>query len=68
MKHDNTDLGFKLFDTYGVGYQLTGDEAYKKVVLAAADTLARATTRTSGCSACGTTATTPLSTGSTSTR
>ena len=39
--HDNTDLGFKLFDTYGVGYQLTGDESYKKVVLAAADTLAR---------------------------
>ena len=22
--HDNTDLGFKLFDTYGVAYQLTG--------------------------------------------
>jgi unsaturated chondroitin disaccharide hydrolase len=39
--HDNTDLGFKIFDTYGVGYQLTGDESYKKVVLAAADTLAR---------------------------
>jgi unsaturated chondroitin disaccharide hydrolase len=39
--HDNTDLGFKLFDTYGVGYQLTGDESYKKVVLAAADTLSR---------------------------
>ena len=39
--HDNTDLGFKLFDTYGVGYQLTGDESYKKVVLAAAGTLAR---------------------------
>jgi unsaturated chondroitin disaccharide hydrolase len=39
-KHDNTDLGFKLFDTYGVGYQLTGDESYKKVVLAAAATLA----------------------------
>jgi unsaturated chondroitin disaccharide hydrolase len=40
-KHDNTDLGFKLFDTYGVGYQLTGDESYKQVVLRAADTLAR---------------------------
>ena len=23
--HDSTDLGFKIFDTYGVGYQLTGD-------------------------------------------
>jgi unsaturated chondroitin disaccharide hydrolase len=40
-KHDNTDLGFKLFDTYGVGYQLTGDESYKQVVLQAAGTLAR---------------------------
>ena len=40
-KHDNTDLGFKLFDTYGVGYQLTGDASYKQVVLDAADTVAR---------------------------
>ena len=40
-KHDNTDLGFKLFDTYGVGYQLTGDASYKKVVLNAAATVAR---------------------------
>ncbi len=39
--HDNTDLGFKLFDTYGVGNQLTGDESYKQVVLRGADTLAR---------------------------
>ena len=40
-KHDNTDLGFKLFDTYGVGYQLTGDASYKKVVLDAAGTVAQ---------------------------
>ena len=40
-KHDDTDLGFKLFDTYGLGYQLTGDASYKQVVLRAADTLAR---------------------------
>jgi unsaturated chondroitin disaccharide hydrolase len=40
-KQDTTDLGFKLFDTYGVGYQLTGDESYKRVVLDAADTVAR---------------------------
>lgn len=40
-KHDNTDLGFKLFDTYGVGYQLTGNSAYKKVVLDAAATVAK---------------------------
>jgi unsaturated chondroitin disaccharide hydrolase len=40
-KHDDTDLGFKLFDTFGVGYQLTGDASYKQVVLQAADTVAR---------------------------
>lgn len=40
-KHDSTDLGFKLFDTYGVGYELTGDAAYKKIVLAAAATVAK---------------------------
>jgi unsaturated chondroitin disaccharide hydrolase len=39
--HDSTDLGFKIFDTYGVGYQLTGDASYKKVVLDAAGTVAR---------------------------
>ncbi len=38
---DSTDLGFKMFDTYGLGYQLTGNEAYKRVVLASADTVAR---------------------------
>ena len=40
-KQDSTDLGFKIFDTYGVGYQLTGDPSYKKVVLEAAGTVAR---------------------------
>jgi hypothetical protein len=40
-KHDNTDLGFQLFDTYGIGYQLTGDASYKQIVLQAADTPAR---------------------------
>jgi unsaturated chondroitin disaccharide hydrolase len=39
--HDSTDLGFKMFDTYGLGYQLTGDQAYKQIVLRAADTVAR---------------------------
>ena len=41
IAHDDTGLGFKLFDTYGVAYRLTGDESYKKVVLRAADTVAR---------------------------
>lgn len=40
-KHDNTDLGFKLFDTFGVGYQLTGNSAYKTTVLDAAATVAK---------------------------
>ncbi|MFV0290923.1 MAG: glycoside hydrolase family 88 protein [Mangrovibacterium sp.] len=34
------DLGFQVFNTYGNGYRLTGDEAYKQVILATADTLA----------------------------
>ncbi|HEY9415659.1 MAG TPA: glycoside hydrolase family 88 protein, partial [Pseudonocardia sp.] len=38
-KQDSTDLGFKLFDTFGTGYQLTGDESYKRVVLDGADTV-----------------------------
>lgn len=38
---DTTDLGFKIFDTYGVGYQLTSDESYKQVALKAADSVAR---------------------------
>src|SRR4051812_32631317 len=40
-KHDNPDLGFKLFDPYGVGSQLPGDEPYKQVVLRAAAPPAR---------------------------
>jgi unsaturated chondroitin disaccharide hydrolase len=38
-RQDTTDLGFKIFDTYGTGYQLTGDESYKRVVLEAADSV-----------------------------
>jgi len=34
------DLGFLLFTSYGNGYRLTKDPAYKKVLLRAADTLA----------------------------
>ncbi|MDR0939843.1 MAG: glycoside hydrolase family 88 protein [Mediterranea sp.] len=34
------DLGFLIFCSYGNGYRLTGNPAYKKVVLDAADTLA----------------------------
>lgn len=38
--HDDTDLGFKMFMTFAVDHQLTGDEAAKQTALAAADTLA----------------------------
>jgi len=34
------DIGFLLFCSFGKGYQLTGNEAYKRVLLAAADSLA----------------------------
>lgn len=34
------DLGFLVFCSYGNGYRLTGNEKYKKVILATADTLA----------------------------
>ncbi|WP_299780752.1 glycoside hydrolase family 88 protein [uncultured Formosa sp.] len=34
------DIGFQVYCSFGNGYRLTGNEAYKKVMLAAADTLA----------------------------
>lgn len=34
------DLGFLIFCSYGNGYRLTGNEDYRKVILATADTLA----------------------------
>lgn len=34
------DLGFQIFNSFGHGYRLTGNELYKEVVLAAADSLA----------------------------
>ena len=34
------DLGFRFYCSYGNGYRLTGNENYKKILLAAADTLA----------------------------
>ncbi len=37
---ENHDIGFMLYCSYGNGYRLTGNEDYKKVLLAAADTLA----------------------------
>ncbi|MEJ2862486.1 glycoside hydrolase family 88 protein [Actinomycetospora flava] len=38
--HDDTDLGFKMFMTFAVDHELTGDEGAKQTALAAADTLA----------------------------
>lgn len=34
------DLGFQMFNSYGNGYRLTGDETYKPIILATADSLA----------------------------
>jgi unsaturated chondroitin disaccharide hydrolase len=34
------DLGFQVFNSYGHGYRLTGNEEYKQIVLRTADTLA----------------------------
>lgn len=34
------DIGFQVYCSFGNGYRLTGNEAYKKVILDAADTLA----------------------------
>ena len=34
------DLGFLLFDSFGNGYRLTGDDSYRQVVLTAASSLA----------------------------
>ncbi len=37
---DNHDIGFMVYCSYGNGYRLTKNEAYKTVILAAADSLA----------------------------
>ncbi|GAA3629380.1 glycoside hydrolase family 88 protein [Flavivirga jejuensis] len=37
---EDHDIGFMVYCSYGNGYRLTGNEAYKKVLLSAADTLA----------------------------
>ena len=36
----NHDIGFQIYCSYGNAYRLTGNQSYKKVMLAAADTLA----------------------------
>ncbi|MFB9052684.1 glycoside hydrolase family 88 protein [Formosa undariae] len=37
---ENHDIGFMVYCSYGNGYRLTGNEEYKTILLAAADTLA----------------------------
>ncbi len=34
------DVGFKVYDSYGQGYRLTGDTSYKRLIIQAAKTLA----------------------------
>ncbi len=43
------DLGFKVFDSYGIGYRLYPTDEYKKVILQAAQTLAKRFNPTVGC-------------------
>ena len=38
---ENHDLGFQLYCSYGNGYRLTGNPAYKQILLRAADSLAK---------------------------
>lgn len=40
MKAFDHDLGFQIFNSFGNGYRLTKNPAYKKIILASADTLA----------------------------
>jgi unsaturated chondroitin disaccharide hydrolase len=43
------DLGFMIFNSFGNGYRLTGDEAYRQVVLTAAGSLATRYSPVVGC-------------------
>ncbi|WPB82283.1 glycoside hydrolase family 88 protein [Archangium violaceum] len=38
---DEMDLGFMVLNSFGLGHRLTGDEAYRQIVLTAASTFAR---------------------------
>ncbi len=42
------DMGFKIYCSYGAGYQLTRNEGYKKVIIQAAQTLTKRFNRTIG--------------------
>ena len=44
----NHDLGFMIMDSFGHGYRLTGDAAYKAVVLQAAESLSKRFSETVG--------------------
>ena len=44
----NHDLGFMIMDSFGHGYRLTGDPAYKAVVLQAAESLSKRFSETVG--------------------
>jgi unsaturated chondroitin disaccharide hydrolase len=43
------DIGFMIFDSYGKGYESTGDESYRPVLLRAAESLASRFNRRVGC-------------------
>ena len=43
------DVGFKVYDSYGQGYRLTGNEDYKKQIIQGAKTLITRFNKTTGC-------------------
>jgi unsaturated chondroitin disaccharide hydrolase len=43
------DLGFIIFNTFGNGYRLTGDDSYRQIVLKAAESLAKRYNTAVGC-------------------
>jgi len=43
------DVGFKIFDSYGLGYRITGDEQYQEVIIRAAQSLATRYNSNVGC-------------------
>jgi unsaturated chondroitin disaccharide hydrolase len=44
-----SDLGFMLFDSFGQGYRLTGDDGYRRILVRAASSLATRYDPTVGC-------------------
>lgn len=46
---DSHDVGFKVYNSYGNGYRLTGDTAYRRLIIQAAQTLSTRFNPKTGC-------------------